>query len=77
MHAILGSVGTNQPFTSDESSEVQVETCSIGIQCDLLAVAPLQKFGTESLEEPLSTSDTEGADLNTSFQLIQEDTTTE
>ena len=69
-------VGSNQPFTSDETSEVQIETCSIGIQCDFLAAAPLQKFGTESLEEPLSTSDTEGADLDASFQLIQEDTTT-
>ena len=66
-------VGTSQPFTS----EVQVETCSIEIQCNLLTAAPLQKFGTESLEEPISTTDTEETDLDTSFQLIQEDTTTE
>ena len=70
-------VGTNQPFTSDKNSEVHIETCSIGIQGDLLAAAPLHKFGTKSLEEPLSTSDTEGTNLDTSFQLIQEDTTTE
>ena len=57
--------------------EVRVEACSIGIQCDPLAAVPLQKFGTESLEKPLSTSDTEEADLNISFQLAQEDTTTE
>ena len=56
-------VGTDQHF----NSEVWVETCSIGIQCDLIVAVPLQKFGTESLEEPLSTSDTEEADLDTSF----------
>ena len=53
--------------------------CSIGIQCNLLAVAPLQKLGGESIpvpvEESLST-DNEEADLDTSYQLIEEDTTT-
>ena len=56
-------VDTDQHF----SSKVWVETCSIGTQCDLLVAVPLQKFGTESLEEPLSTSDTEEANLHTSF----------
>ena len=64
-------------FVGTDTSEVWVETRFIGIQCDLLAAVPFQKFGTESLEEPLSTSDSEEGDLNTSFQLTQEDTTTE
>ena len=58
-------VGTDQHF----NSKVWEEACSIGIQCDLLAAVPLQKFGTESLEQPLSTNDTKEADLNISFQL--------
>ena len=57
-------VGTDQPLIS----EVQVEICFIGIQCDLLVAKPLQKFATESLEEPLSTSDIEEADLDTCVQ---------
>ena len=64
-------------FVGTDTSEVWVETRSIGIQCDLLVAVPLHKFGTEFPEEPLSTSDTEEADLDTSFQLTQEDTTTE
>ena len=64
-------------FVGTDTSKVWVETRSIGIQCDLLAAVRLQKFGTESLEEPLSTSDTEEGDLDTSFQLTQEDITTE
>ena len=64
-------------FVGTDTSEVRVETRSIGIQCDLLAAVPLQKFGTECLEESLSTSDTEEGDLDTSFQFTQEDTTTE
>ena len=64
-------------FVGIDTCEVQVETRSIGIQCDLLAAAPLQKFATESLEESLSTGDSEEGDLDTYFQLTQEDTTTE
>ena len=60
-------------FVGNDTSEVWGKTRSIGIQCDLLAAVSLQKFGTESIEEPLSTSDTEEADLDTSFQLTQED----
>ena len=68
--------GTDQP---SNTGQVQQETHSIGIQCNLLAAAPLQKLTsseTISAEESLST-DTEEADLDTSFQLTQEDTTTE
>ena len=54
------------------------ETHSIGIQCDLLAAAPLSVLTSKpiSVEESLST-DTEEADLDTSYQLTHEDTTTE
>ena len=68
--------GTGQP---SNIGQVQREACSIGIQCDLLVAAPLQKLTSSeslSVEESLST-DTEEADLDTSFQLTQEDTTTE
>lgn len=71
------NAGTDQLFT-EQSEQVQRETRSIAIQCDLLAAAPLPKLTSEptSVEESFST-DTEEADLDTSFQLIQEDTTTE
>ena len=55
---------------------------SVGIQCDLLAVPPLWKLvrgddvPTEAIAEPI-TSDPEDTDLDTSFQIIQEDITTE
>ena len=57
---------------------MQQETRSIGIQCDLLAAAPLSVLTNKpiSVEESLST-DTEEADLDTSYQLTHEDTTTE
>ena len=58
------------------------ETRSIGVQCDLLAAPPLKKLTRQSDFES-STSDTctedtdLGTDLDTSFQIIHEDTTTE
>ena len=74
----------------------QHKTCSIGIQCNFLAVAPLQKLPNESAtttteyangneEVELDTGDadveadhnTRDANLDTSYQLLQEDTTTE
>ena len=65
-------ISVDQLFTS----KVQVETHFIGIQCGLLAAAPLQKFGTESLEELFSASDAKEDVLDTSIQLTQDDTTT-
>lgn len=64
------------------------KTCSIGIQCDLLAAAPLKKLtstSNDNKEADHNTRDaawdadrnTEDADLDTSYQLSQEDTTTE
>ena len=81
MHAtnileIMIIAGNEQPSITEQTVPA---TCSIGIQCDLLAAAPLQKLTSESIsavEESLST-DNEEADLDTSYQLIQEDTTTE
>ena len=60
----------------------QPDLRSIGIQCNLLEAPPLQKLETEqdypsdSKAESI-TSDPEDTDLDTSFQIIQEDTTTE
>ena len=67
-------LGTDQLFTE----QVRQETRSIGIQCDILAAAPLPILTSKpiSVEASLST-DTEEAGLNTSFQLTHEDTTTE
>ena len=89
MHAantleIIIIADTDQPSITEQTEPSTIEqtvpaTCSIGIQCDLLAAAPLQKLTSESIsavEESLST-DNEEADLDTSYQLIQEDTTTE
>lgn len=78
---------------------MQHKTRSIGIQCDLLAAAPLQKipkepvatkivYMAENEEDDLDTAgadycimeddhNTGDADLDTSYQLSQEDTTTE
>ena len=73
---IIIIAGNEQPSITEQTIPV---TCSIGIQCDLLAAAPLQKLTSESIsaiEESLSI-DNEEADLDTSYQLIQEDTTTE
>ena len=58
---------------------MQQETRSIGIQCDLSAATPLSVLTNKPIsveESPLST-DTEEADLDTSYQLTHEDTTTE
>ena len=55
---------------------------SVAIQCNLLAVPPLQKLVREqdipsdSIAKSI-TSEPEDTDLNSSFQVIQEDTTTE
>ena len=82
---IIKIAGTDQPSFTEQVEPEQVdpvqaepEMCSIGIQCNLLAVAPLQKPMSESIpvEESLSI-DNEEADLDTSYQLIEEDTTTE
>ena len=87
---IIKITGTDQPSFTEQVEPEQVEPeqvdpvqaepemCSIGIQCNLLAVAPLQKPMSESIpvEESLSTDNKE-ADLDTSYQLIEEDTTTE
>ena len=54
----------------------------VGIQCNLLAVSPLQKLVREqdipgdSKVESI-TSEPEDTDLNSSFQIIEEDTTAE
>lgn len=58
---------------------------SIGVQCNLLAAPPLQKLSKaeeidqhQQNEHIISDSeDTDVTDLDTSFQTIQEDTTTE
>ena len=55
---------------------------SVGVQCNLLAAPSLQKL-SKVQEEPLDqhlisdSEDTDVTDLDTSFQTIQEDTTTE
>ena len=53
-----------------------METHSIEIPCDLLVAAPFQKFGTESLQELFSASDTKEDILDTSIQLTQDDNIT-
>ena len=55
---------------------------SVAVQCDLLAVPPLQKLVREqnipsdSKAESVA-SEPEDTDLDSSFQIIQDDTTTE
>ena len=48
---------------------------SVGIHCELLAAAPLQKLTNEPilLEEESVTSDAEQTDLDTFFQITQDD----
>ena len=56
----------------------QPDVWSVGIQCDLLAAPPLKKLQCKEddiIEESLP-SETEGADLDTSFYIFQDDTTT-
>jgi len=52
---------------------------SIGVQCNLLAAPPLQKLKVQedSDRHTSDPEDTDLTDLDTSFQLSQEDTTTE
>ena len=57
----------------------QTDVQSIGIQCNLLAAPPLKKlqqYDEDIIEESLP-SETEETDLDTSFHISQEDTTTE
>ena len=57
----------------------QPDVRSVGIQCDLLAVAPLRKLQykeNDIIEESLP-SETQGADLDTSFYISLDNTTTE
>ena len=80
----VGIESIDHPSTTEHAGWT---TCSIGIQCDLLAAAPLQKLTT--VEEIFVTDNEDDinagkadvgareADLDTSFQLSQEDTTTE
>ena len=63
-------------------TEYQVQSVqSIGVQCNLLAAPPLQKFEVQDLQYSdqytSESEDTDLTDLDTSFQLSQEDTTTE
>ena len=55
----------------------QLDVRSIGIQCNLLVVSPLQKlqYKDDIIKESLS-SKAEETDLDTSFHFSQEDTTT-
>ena len=60
----------------------QLDVRSIGIQCNLLAVPPLKKLQCtddiiEDIIEESLPSEVEETDLDNSFQLSQEDTTTE
>ena len=56
----------------------QLDVRSIGIQCNLLAVPPLKKLQcTDDIIEESLPSEVEETDLDNSFQLSQEDTTTE
>ena len=53
----------------------QPDVHSIGIQCNLLAAPPLKKI--QYKEEEFPHSEEEETDLDTSFCVSQEDTTTE
>ena len=56
----------------------QLDVRSIGIQCNLLAVPPLKKLQCkDDITEESLPSESEETDLDTSFHLSQEDTTTE
>ena len=57
----------------------QPDVQSVGVQCDLLAAPPLKKLQykeDDTIEESLP-SETEGADLDTSFYFSQDNTTIE
>ena len=56
----------------------QLDVRSIGNQCNLLAVPPLKKLQCkDDITEESLPSEAEETDLDTSFHLSQEDTTTE
>ena len=57
----------------------QPDVRSVGIQCDLLAAPPLKKlqYKVDNIIEESLPSETEGADLDTSFYISQDNTTTE
>jgi len=56
----------------------QPDVQSIGVQCNLLAVPPLKKFQSkDNFVEETFTSEAEETDLDTSFHIFNEDTTTE
>ena len=83
----LYRIGSYHPFTI----MLQHKTYSIGIQCDLLAAAPLQKLPRESTTTVVYATDNEKvdldtgdpdhntmvADLDTSYLFSQQDTTPE
>ena len=57
---------------------VQPEVHSIGIQCNLLAAPPLRKLQSlEDVTDESLPSEVEETDLDTSFYISQEETTTE
>ena len=57
----------------------QPDVQSVWIQCDFLAAAPLKKlqYKQDNIIEESLPSETEGADLDTSFYISQDDITTE
>ena len=57
----------------------QPDIWSVGIQCDLLAAPPLKKlqYKEDDIIEESLPSETKGANLDTSFYISQDDTTTE
>ena len=78
MHMIVNYIGTMTMYQCPpETKSVQL----IGIQCDLLAVPPLTPFskGQEKgdHQEISETEEADLTDLDTSFHMSQEDSTTE
>ena len=59
-------------------TEPEPDVQSVGIQCDL-AAPPLKKlqYKEDNIIEESLPSEIEGADLDTSFYISQDDTTTE
>ena len=62
-------------YAETMTSITQPDVQSIGIQCNLLAAPPLRKI--QYKEEESLPSEVEETDLDTSFCVSQEDTTTE
>ena len=77
-YTINNSVGT---MTTYQYPPGMQSVRSIGVQCNLLAVPPLQKLSKaeEEIDRQIisDSEDADVTDLDTSFQTIQEDTTTE